>query len=153
MIIGANGDSLFKRLMNAMGRADLAEDPRFAENSGRCKHQELLDQAIIEWTSSNDASEVQAACKAAAVPCGPIFSIKEIMDDEHFQSRKCFEEVELSHGGHLKVPAIGPKLSWSPGRTDSGGPSIGQHSDEVLREKLQFSEDEISALRNDRVIA
>eukprot|EP00435_Cladocopium_sp_Y103_P071808 s49_g38.t1 len=96
MIIGANGDSLFKRLMKAMDRAELAEDPRFADNAGRCAHKELLEEAIVQWTSSTIASEVEAACKAASVPCGPIFSIKDIVEDEHFQSRQCFEEVQLS---------------------------------------------------------
>lgn len=152
MIIGANGDSLFKRLMKVMGREDLAEDPRFADNSGRCSHQELLEEAIIQWTSRTTASEVEAACKEASVPCGPIFSIKDIVEDEHFKTRQCFEEVELA-GRKVKVPSIGPKLSLSPGATVSGGPLIGQHSDEVLREKLRLSDEELSTLRQQGVIA
>lgn len=104
MIIGANGDSLFKRLMKAMDRAELAEDPRFVDNAGRCAHKELLEEAIVQWTSATTAFEVEAACKAASVPCGPIFSIKDIMEDEHFKSRECFEEVQLS-GRSIKAQA------------------------------------------------
>lgn len=153
MIIGANGDSLFKRLMAVMGRSDLAEDKRFEDNAGRCRHQDVLDEAIIEWTRSKDAAEVQAACKEAAVPCGPIFSIKDIMEDEHFRARGCFEDVHLPDGRSVKVPAIGPKLSATPGNTSGGGPQLGQHTTEVLREKLRLSDDELSTLRSEGVIA
>mmetsp|Transcript_25133 Transcript_25133/g.40812 ORF Transcript_25133/g.40812 Transcript_25133/m.40812 type:complete len:313 (+) Transcript_25133:117-1055(+) len=136
----------------AIDRAELAEDPRFADNAGRCAHKELLEEAIVQWTSSTTALEVEAACRAASVPCGPIFSIKDIMEDEHFKSRQCFEEVQLS-GRSIKVPSIGPKLSWSPGRTLSGGPGIGQHSDEILREKLGLSDEQLTALRSQGVVA
>ncbi|CAJ1357788.1 unnamed protein product [Effrenium voratum] len=152
MIIGANGDSLFKRLMLAMGRADLAEDPRFASNEGRCAHEDILEEVIEFWAATIPASEVESACKQASVPCGPIFSIKDIMQDEHFQARQCFEEVKLPNGQLVKVPAIGPKLSMSPGTTEHGGPALGQHSDEILREKLGLSDQELSSLRAEGVI-
>ncbi|CAE7462145.1 unnamed protein product [Symbiodinium natans] len=152
MIIGANGDSLFKRLMAVMGRQELGQDPRFANNAGRCEHQDLLDEAIIAWTRSKTAAEVQAACKEAAVPCGPIYSIKDIMEDEHFQARGCFEDVHLPDGRAVKVPSIGPKLSASPGSTAAGGPRLGQHTTEVLQEKLQLSDDELSTLRTAGII-
>ncbi|CAE8644919.1 unnamed protein product, partial [Polarella glacialis] len=152
-IIGANGDSLFKRLMQAMGRSDLADDQRFADNAGRCSHQALLDAAITEWTSAHSAAEVEATCRAAAVPCGPIFSVKDIMEDEHFKARNCFETVQLRDGRPLKVPAIGPKLSLTPGCTRRGGPTLGEHTTEVLRELLKMSDPEMDALRASGVIS
>lgn len=153
MIIGANGDSLFKRLMNAMERPDLADDPRFANNADRCVQKDLLEEAIVAWTSSRPSAEVQAACNAVSVPCGPIFSIKDIMEDEHFQARQCFEDVRLPDGRTLKVPAIGPKLSISPGGTDHGGPRLGEHTAEVLRGLLNVTDEELSVLRSGGVVA
>jgi len=147
IIIGANGDSLFRRLMLAMDRADLADDPRLADNAGRVERQELLDAAIAEWTASRSVGEVQAACDAISVPCGPINSIREIVEDEHFQARGCFETVQTPDGQALKVPSIAPRLSATPGRTLRGGPRLGEHTDEVLAEILHLPPEELAELR------
>eukprot|EP00928_Gymnodinium_smaydae_P015560 TRINITY_DN15762_c0_g1_i1.p1 TRINITY_DN15762_c0_g1~~TRINITY_DN15762_c0_g1_i1.p1 ORF type:complete len:791 (-),score=142.30 TRINITY_DN15762_c0_g1_i1:88-2460(-) len=153
VIIGANGDSLFKRLMVAIGREDLASDERFADNAGRVEHQGLLDAAIAEWSSKHTVEEAQAACDAAQVPCGPIYSIRDIFADPHFEARGCFESVTTRDGQPLRVPAVGPKLSETPGRTLRGGPTIGEHTDEVLRRVLNMPAAEIKSLRDSGIVA
>ena len=151
VIIGANGDSIFRRLMQAIGRIDLAEDPRMSDNAGRVAHERELDAALGAWTSSRNLSEVLDQLEHAAVPSGPIYSVADMFTDPHFQARGVFEEVEVK-GETLKIPAIMPFLSATPGRTDWPGASVGQHNDEVLGELLGYDADARQALARDGVI-
>ena len=151
VIIGGNGDSIFRRLMRAAGRADMAEDARLADNAGRVTHEAEIDAAISAWTSSLDAAEVLQQLEAAAVPAGPIYSVVDMMRDPHFQARGLFEAVEVDGKG-LKIPAIVPQLQATPGRTDWPGPSVGAHNQEVLGGWLGLSESELETLRRDGVI-
>jgi len=145
VIIGGNGDSIFRRLMTAAGRQDMANDPGLKDNAGRLEHQERVDGAIAEWTRSLDASEVLTVLDEAGVPAGLIYSVVDMMDDPHFQARGLFEEVNAG-GRPLKLPAIIPKLSKTPGRTEWAGPTVGEHTKEVLGEVLGLSDDEIGTL-------
>lgn len=151
VIIGGNGDSIYKRLMNAMGRPDLAEDPRMANNAGRVAHEKELDAAISAWTGTLTAQEVLQTLEKADVPSGPIYSVVDMMQDPHFRARGLFEEVQVN-GAPLSIPAIMPFLSETPGRTDWPGPAIGSHNGEVLEGLLGLSSGEIAALRKDGVI-
>lgn len=151
VIIGGNGDSIFQRLMRAVGRDDLAEDPRLAHNSGRVTHQEEIDQAIADWTSLRSVEEVLAAMEAARVPAGPINSVADMMNDPHFQARGLFEEVDAG-GAPLKIPAILPKLSDTPGGTEWAGPPVGAHTREVFGEWLGLSDEQVDELRDRGVI-
>ncbi|MEM7586278.1 MAG: CaiB/BaiF CoA-transferase family protein [Acidobacteriota bacterium] len=151
VIIGGNGDSIYKRLMNTAGRPDLAEDPRLATNDGRVQHQDEVDQALAEWTATLDLAEVLEQLDDVRVPAGPINSVVDIVNDPHFQARGMFEEVEVG-GKPLKVPAIAPKLSETPGRTDWAGPELGSHNQEIFGDFLGLSEDEIAQLERDEVI-
>ena len=151
MVIGANGDSLFRRLMQAIGRPDMAEDPRFANNAGRVEHESEIDAVIAAWTRSHDAATVQKALDDCAVPGGPIYSVADMAADPHFQARGLFEEVDV-RGRPLKIPAILPKLSDTPGRTDHAGPQLGEHTQEVLRRLLGLTSDELSKLREQGVL-
>jgi len=151
MVIGANGDSLFRRLMTAIGRPDMAEDARFANNAGRVEHETEIDAVIGGWTRTHDASHVQKTLDDVAVPAGPIYSVADMAADPHFQARGLFEEVDVP-GGKLKVPAIMPKLSATPGRTERGGPRLGEHTDDVLQKLLKLSGDTIAQLRGQGVI-
>jgi len=151
VIIGGNGNSIYKRLMTTAGRADLAEDSRLQTNDGRVEHQEEVDGAIAEWTKTLTVEEVLAALEEAVVPAGPIYSVVEMFNDPHFHARGLFEEVE-ANGRPLKVPAIVPKLSETPGSTEWAGPSLGEHTDEVLSGRLDLSAAEIADLRERGVV-
>ncbi len=151
VVIGANGDSLFKRLMRAIGQAEMADDPRFANNAGRVEHEHEIDAAIGAWTRAHTSEEVLRTLNEVSVPGGPIYSVADMFSDPHFNARGLFEEVKVGDSA-LKVPAILPKLETTPGQTRSSGPKLGEHTDEVLREILQLSPDRIRELRDARAI-
>jgi crotonobetainyl-CoA:carnitine CoA-transferase CaiB-like acyl-CoA transferase len=151
VIIGGNGDSIYKRLMQAIGRPELADDPRMANNAGRVVHEKELDQAIGAWTESLAAADVLDVLGKADVPSGPIYSVADMLADPHFNARGLFEEVQVN-GQPLKIPAMMPFLSDTPGRTDWPGPSVGAHNDEVLGQLLGYSADDLAALSRDGVI-
>jgi crotonobetainyl-CoA:carnitine CoA-transferase CaiB-like acyl-CoA transferase len=151
VIIGGNGDSIYKRLMNAMGRPDLADDPRMANNAGRVQHEKELDAAISAWTSSFTSQEVLGVLEKADVPSGPIYSVVDMMKDPHFRARGLFEEVQVN-GQPLTIPAMMPFLSATPGRTDWPGPELGAHNAEVLEGLLGYSAEELAAFRDNGVI-
>jgi crotonobetainyl-CoA:carnitine CoA-transferase CaiB-like acyl-CoA transferase len=151
VIIGANGDSIYRRLMEAAGRPDLAEDPRFQDNMGRVEHQEEIDRAISAWTATLASAEVLSVLEAARVPAGPINSVADMMDDPHFQARGLFEEVEVA-GERLKIPAILPKLSSTPGGTSWPGPPVGAHNREILGGWLGLGDEDLEGLRARGVI-
>ncbi len=151
VIIGGTGDSIFRRLMAALGRPDLGEDPRFATNAGRAEHQQELDGVIAAWTRTLTTQEVVAAMAAAQVPAGRIYDVADMFRDPHFQARGLFEKVE-TETGPLTLPAILPKLTETPGRTDWAGPALSAHTREVLSELLGLSEAEMDALAGQGVI-
>jgi formyl-CoA transferase len=150
VVVGANADSIFKRMMRAIGRPDLADDPALADNAGRVKRTAELDQAITEWTSRHDLDSVLAVLEKAEVPSGRIYSIADIAADLHYRARGMIERHKL--GEHdLLLPGIVPKLSATPGATRWIGPRLGEHTDEVLR-GLGYDEARIAGLRARRVI-
>jgi crotonobetainyl-CoA:carnitine CoA-transferase CaiB-like acyl-CoA transferase len=151
VIIGANGESNYKRLMIRAGRPDLAEDPRLQSNAGRVEHQQLVDEAVAAWTSSLPASEILAALEEAQVPAGPIYSVADMFADPQFAARGLFEEVETPTGP-LKVPAILPRLAGTPGRTEFAGPELGSANREVLRDLLGLGDEEIGLLEERKVL-
>ena len=137
IVIAANSDSIFKRFMNAIGRPDLAEDPTYSNNQGRAKNAEYLDDIIEKWTKLYPQKEVQRILDEAGVPVGPIYSIEDIVNDEHFQARDMLQTVTLPDGESVLVPGIVPKLSETPGSIEWIGPELGQHNDEVLGKKTE----------------
>lgn len=151
VIIGGNGDSIFKRLMRAAGRPEMADDSRLAENAGRVAHQDEVDGALAEWTSGLTVEQVLEALEEARVPAGPIYSVADMMNDPHFQARGLFEEVEAA-GRRIKIPAILPRLTETPGGTEWAGPPVGAHNREVLGGWLGLSSGEIEALGERGVI-
>jgi crotonobetainyl-CoA:carnitine CoA-transferase CaiB-like acyl-CoA transferase len=153
IIIGANGDSIYKRLMQAAGRQDLAEDPRLTHNQGRAEHEPLIDRAIEEWTLQHTYSELYETLVRVEVPCGPVYSIADIVKDEQYQAREVWEEVELGEPGDtVKIPSVIPKLSKTPGRTEWTGPELGAHNDEIYRGVLGLGDEELRILKQDGVI-
>jgi succinyl-CoA---D-citramalate CoA-transferase len=152
IIIGANSDSIFKRLMHAMGRADMADDPRFEHNDDRVRHADEIDQAITDWTSQNRSADVVRILEEATVPVGPIYSVKDMMADPHFQARGLFDEVELGPGDKVKLGAVMPQLTETPGGMEWVGPQLGAHNRDVYGGMLGYSDEEIARLLADGVI-
>ncbi|WP_339438008.1 MULTISPECIES: CaiB/BaiF CoA transferase family protein [unclassified Pseudomonas] len=132
VVIAGNSDPIYKRLMTTIGRADLAEAPEFAHNDGRAAKSSLLDAAITHWTSSLPIDQVLSALEAAEVPAGRIYSVADIVSDPHYQARDMLLTAELPGGVSVKMPGIVPKLSQTPGGVNWQGPTLGQHTDEIL---------------------
>ena len=145
IVIGANGDSIFKRLCETMGRPDMGEDPRLEHNAGRVEHEAEIDAVIEAWTGSMPSARVLGLLEAARVPSGPIYSVADMMVDPHFNARGLFEEVDVN-GKPLKIPAMVPKFSETPGRTDWAGPDVGAFNQAVYRDLLGLSEEEMTSL-------
>ena len=145
VLIAGNGDSIFKRLCGAMGRNDLAGDPSLAHNDGRAARQAWLDDEIEAWTVQHSPDDVIAAMQRAEVPASKIFTIRDIVADAQYQARGMIREIR-TRGGTLKVPGVVPRLSATPGDFAGGGPALGEHTDEVLRE-LGFDRARIADLR------
>ncbi len=151
VIIGGNGDSIFKRLMQAIGRDDIAVDPRFADNAGRVTHEQEIDTAIIQWTTTLSSTQVLEKLEHAAVPAGPINSVADMFEDEHFKTRGMFEQVEVN-GDKLTIPAMRPLMSDTPGRTDWAGPELGAHNQEVFGDVLGLSAEELEIMKSEGAI-
>lgn len=152
VVIAGNSNPIYKRLMHAIGRADMAEDPQFAQNDGRAAQEKLIDAAIAGWTSAHTIDEVLAVLERAEVPAGRIYSVKDIVADPHYQARGMLLDTELPDGVHVKMPGIVPKLSETPGEVRWQGPALGEHTDSVL-EALGVAAKEIAALRERGVVA
>jgi crotonobetainyl-CoA:carnitine CoA-transferase CaiB-like acyl-CoA transferase len=151
IIIGGNGDSIFKRLCETMGRPDMATDGRLEHNAGRVEHEAEIDEAIAAWTGSLSAMDALELLDEARVPSGPIYSVADMMVDPHYIARGLFEQVEVD-GKTLRIPALVPKLSATPGRTDWPGPEVGAFNEEVYGAMLGLAVDEIEDLRQRGIV-
>ena len=150
-LIAGNGDSIFKRLMMAIGRDDLAVDPTLIDNAGRVKRVEEIDAAIGAWASKLNVAEVLAVLDQAAVPAGRIYTVEDIAADPHYLARGMLAEVSMSDGSILKVPGMVPKLSRTPGQHRRNAPSLGQDTDAVLLD-LGITEDQISEMKKRGIV-
>jgi crotonobetainyl-CoA:carnitine CoA-transferase CaiB-like acyl-CoA transferase len=135
VLVAGNGDSIFRRLMQAIGRADLATDPGLARNDGRVPRVEEIDAAIRDWTSRRPIDAVIATLEAAGVPVGRIYSVADIAADPQYNAREMIVQTHDVEGRPLKVPGIVPKLADTPGRMRTPAPRLGQHTDEVLAQR------------------
>lgn len=145
--IAGNGDGIFKRLMHAIGRPDLAEDPALAHNDGRVRHTEKLDNAILEWTQQHDLDTILTIMDEASVPCGRIYTAADIAADAHYHARDMIQRFTLPDGQPVDLPGIVPKLSATPGRTRWLGPQLGEHTREVL-ESIGVTPEQLQQLRD-----
>ena len=132
VVIAGNSDPIYRRLMHAIGRSDLADAPELAHNDGRAAQSAVLDAAITHWTSSQPIDRVLSALEAAEVPAGRIYSVADIVSDLHYQARDMLLDAQLPGGVSVKMPGIVPKLSQTPGGVNWQGPALGQHTDEIL---------------------
>ena len=151
VIIGGNADSIFKRLMRAAKRDDLANDPRLADNAGRVAHQREVDDAIAEWTRTLDSDRVLEVLGGARVPAGPIYSVADMVADPQYNARGLFETVDVA-GEPLKIPALIPKLDATPGATLWPGPELGAHNREIYVDVLGLDDEELRALASDGIV-
>jgi formyl-CoA transferase len=132
VVIGGNGDSIFKRLMTAIGREDLGQDPLLSGNAGRAARVDELDAAITAWTVQRPVAAVVETLQAARVPVGRIYTARDIAEDPHYRARGMIERIVTASGLALDVPGVVPKLSDTPGAIRSPAPRLGEHNDELL---------------------
>jgi crotonobetainyl-CoA:carnitine CoA-transferase CaiB-like acyl-CoA transferase len=151
IVIGGNGDSIFQRLMITAEYPGMAEDPRLASNPGRVEHEAEIDAVLSQWCAAHDSTDLLQQLDQARVPAGPIYNVEDMLNDEHFNVRGLFETVEIN-GQPLKIPAIMPKLTRTPGSTRWPGGELGQDNREVLEGLLGLDEQQMNALRSAAVI-
>ena len=151
-LIAGNGDSIFKRLMKAVGRSDLAADPSLADNAGRVLHVAEIDAVVGAWAARLTVDQVLAALDEAHVPTGRIYTVADIAADPHYQARGMISAVNMDDGTQLAVPGIVPKLSLTPGGHRRNAPALGQDTDTVLRE-LGLTPQQISTLREQGIVS
>ena len=146
VLIAGNGDSIFKRLMQVIGREDLAKDAELGSNDGRVKRVSELDQAIGIWASQMTAEQVLEALDQASVPAGKIFTVEDIARDPHYHARGIIETIKMKDGSALQVPGIVPKLSRTPGSIKSLAPEVGEQTNQILSE-IGLTSQQIAALK------
>ncbi len=151
IVIAGNGDAIFKRLMTAIGRHDMADDPALANNAGRVPATQAIDEAIQSWCSTQTIDAALAVLQGADVPVSKIYSVRDMMQDPQFLARQMFEQHQFKDGSSIKLPAVTPKLSETPGATRWIGPELGEHTDEVLK-TLGYSDQEIADFRHTGVL-
>ncbi|CDF93192.1 L-carnitine dehydratase/bile acid-inducible protein F [Pseudomonas sp. SHC52] len=151
VVIAGNSDPIFKRLMTAIGRADLAARDDLAQNDGRALQSEMLDAAIAAWTTSHPIEHVLRVLEQAEVPAGRIYSVADIVADPHYQARDMILDATLPDGAEVMMPGIVPKLSQTPGQVNWQGPALGQHTEGVLGE-LGFSDSQIQRFKAEGVV-
>lgn len=152
VLIAANQDSVFARLATAMGAPTLADDERFATHGARGAAMEELDGLIAEWTSTQKADEMLDLLHEAGVPAGRIFRARDMLEDPHFAARQAIVRMAHPDFGELPMHGVAPRLSSTPGRVRSLGPTLGQHSTEVWRDLVGMDAAELEALRADGVL-
>jgi len=152
VLVAGNGDSIFKRLMEAIGRKDLATDEGLANNAGRVARVGEIDQAIEAWTRTQAVADVLDTLGKASVPAGKVYTAKDIDEDPHFRARDMILRQIARDGYELDVPGIVPKLMGTPGSIRLSAPGLGDDTGDVLRES-GYSSDEIAALRGKGVVA
>ena len=152
VLIAANQDSVFRRLVGAMDRAELAEDPRFRDHRSRGEHMEELDRLIGDWTGSMPSAEVLQLLHEAGVPAGLVYEPADMLADPHFQARKSLVRVPDDQHGEVVMQGVVPRLSATPGEVRWPGPTLGQHTESVLRDLAGMSDEAIDELRRAGVI-
>jgi formyl-CoA transferase len=152
VLIAGNGDSIFKRLMQAIGRQDLADDPALANNAGRVARVQELDAAIEAWTLQHPAEKALQVLGEAKVPAGRVYTAKDIVEDPHYQARDMILDQVTRDGHTVQVPGVVPKLLGTPGQVRSSAPRLGDDTDAVLNQ-IGFSTQDIAALRSRKVVA
>ncbi|CAM4284723.1 CoA-transferase [Novosphingobium lubricantis] len=152
-MIGANKDSLWKRLAQAMGRPELGDDPRYATHLARGEHQSELDDLINAWTRTLTMAEVDALMIEYSIPAGRVYRAPDMLEDPHFKARGAIIEVETERFGPLKMQSSFPRFSATPGTVRRPAPSkVGQHNAEIYGELLGLGAAELADMEAGGVI-
>lgn len=151
VLVAGNGNSIFKRLMTLIGREDMGNNPAYANNPGRVADMATIDAAIAGWTRQRSLEEALDGMAAASVPAGRVYTVRDIVNDPHYQARGMLQKIRLDDGTDLMVPGVVPKLSDTPGSFVGGGPALGQHTEEVLRH-LGVDDSRMASLREKGVV-
>lgn len=152
ILIGGNGDTVYGRLTEAMGRPDLRTDPRFVDHAARGRNQAELDGIIAEWTGRNDLDILLTLLDGHGVPASRIYRAPDMLEDPQFAAREAIVTTEHPVLGSIRMQNAFPKLSATPGRVRWPGPALGEHTDAVLRERAGCSDARIAELRRSGVI-
>ncbi|MEM8801424.1 MAG: CoA transferase [Pseudomonadota bacterium] len=152
LLIAANQDTVFKRLAQAMGRSDLAEDERYATHGARGAHQAELDNLINDWTKTIPLDDLEARMNEYGVPCGLIYKAEDMMQDEHFKAREALVKVDHPDFGPITMQNVAPRLSETPGEVRHVGPALGEHNSYVFGQILGISDDQQASLRDAGII-
>lgn len=153
VVIGGNADTVFRRLCQAMNQPELSGDPKYATHHARGANMTELDELIESWTKTLEAKECLKILEVHGVPSGPIYSVKEILEDPHYEAREMLVPVEHPVLGEFRMPGIVPKLSRTPGKIKQpGSNTMGEHNDEVYSELLQYTEAQINSWKENQVI-
>jgi formyl-CoA transferase len=152
LILAANQDTVWRRLAEAMGQPELADDPRFVTHIARGENQAELDALVSAWSLKMTCAELEAVCEAHGVPCGRIYRAPDMLADPHFAAREAIVTVEHPELGPFPMPNVFPKLSATPGNVRWTGPELGSHTDEVLADMLGYDADKIADLKGAGVI-
>jgi len=152
VLIAGNGDSIFKRLMESIGRTDLATAPDLANNAGRVERVTEIDAAIEQWSLNRTVDAVLALLGAARVPAGKVYTAKDIVEDPHYRARDMILQQQTRDGYTVDVPGVVPKLSATPGSLRTSAPHLGDDTDAVLR-GMGLTTEQIALLRSKGVVA
>jgi crotonobetainyl-CoA:carnitine CoA-transferase CaiB-like acyl-CoA transferase len=153
IVIGANGDSLYNRLMQTVERPDLT-GPLYLHNNHRVERQTEIEEAISAWTSKHTVEEAEKIMMAAGVPVGRVNSVKEIIEGEQVKARGAVENVWVGGGDgwNVKMPKVFPVLEGCEAKTRWAGPELGQHTEQVLSGDLGLDQGELAKLKKDGII-
>jgi len=152
-LIGANQDTVFGRLCEAMGRPELASDPRYVDHLARGRNQTELDNLIADWTRTHTIDEVEALMIEHGVPAGKLYRPQDMLDDPHFKAREAIIEVPTERWGNVKMQSVFPKLSKTPGGVRRAAPAVvGQDNRDIYGEALGLSDAAITDLKARGVI-
>jgi formyl-CoA transferase len=153
ILIGGNGDTVFARLAEAMGRPELAADPKFASHASRGVNQAELDGIVAEWTGQRTLDELLILLEAKGVPASRVFRAPDMLTDPQYAAREAIVETDHPVFGRVKMQNAFPKLSATPGRVRWPGPALGQHTEEVLTARAGCSTERLAALRDKGVVS
>jgi formyl-CoA transferase/succinyl-CoA--D-citramalate CoA-transferase len=152
VLIAANADSVFGRLCTAMGRADLAADPRYATHEARGDNMAELDACVAAWTVTLSGDELLAVLERHAIPAGRIYTAPDMLQDPHFAARDMILRLTSRRGVDVPVTGVVPKFSRTPGAVAEPGPTLGEHTREVLEGLAGVDGDEWAKLREGGVV-
>ena len=152
ILIGGNGDTVFARLCEAMGEPALKDDPRYKDHASRGVNQTELDERISGWSRARPLAELLELLERHGVPCGRVYRAPEMLEDPQYQARESIVTAEHPVFGKIRMQNVFPKLSETPGAVRWPGPTLGEHTNAVLGEKLGLTGEKIATLKSAGVI-